>query len=1295
MKDPVNKVSNFKFGTGTTQYQRLHPALLPENAPIHGMSLSELMAYSVAYSQNLVYYDEKNQADGYWSDFLLSDISFILSTIISLNLEKLDLEFNELVSRFYRANQKAQRLEATEAIFEFIKGMALRLNTWRQQVNAISLPNSDIEYQVSFELESIIQSQAGEDLRKLIAYDLGAGAKGGLGAAVGLSYKEFGDIWEAEGVAPVNIFLGDRMEEQFNRAMAHIRLVYRSFLNTLTYAKFNFEPYFQQALLHKSDHKPHAALLMAFLSTLGKAQGDLNHVSDRYLKFYYENYLQLFPATSVPDTAHICFDLADHVDSMLLRKGTKLQSEGTNNVVFETNQDLELNQAEIASLRTMYLSKFSKIETSNFQLVTGIYAAPVANSKDGSGLPFEEPNEPWPTFGEEQAEKPANDRSMEKASLGFAFSSPVFYLKEGLRKVRMKIHFQKESAGILKKLVLDVMQKANTRTDKIETLTLEEAFYKRVFNQVGNDRNIRIHYSNEKGWIRIDSNLIRIFAAGEGGWPKAEQLEKGHTLDILETLGIEFTIQANQPAASPFGENHPEAAAYNSAFPIVKVLFDDSVEPYPYSFLREVIIQNCEIEVEAERVKGMQVYNSLGRLDNRQPFQAFGPQPKVGEYMLIGNEEIFRKHIQSLSFEVDWLNLPKDSEDFRRYYQQYNKDLSPEKYKVGFKAYANGDFYPIDNDSVLTFPLFPNAGTGGKELAASKFTMGIEQLQALQLAADPFLQEPNEFNPDTQTGYLRMEILEPDDAFGHQLYTKVFTQTITHNAQAAEEDKLSLPNEPFSPQVKNIYLHYKANTQFTPASVKGSKTEKIYHVHPFGVVDLTRESSFSEGHLTPELKEDGYLFLGIQKVKPMQTLSLLFQLVTRSAQTASAFSLPKTRWSYLSHDTWVDFTERQVVYDSTDQFTKTGIVRLHMPRAVFTENSLLPPGYFWIRVGIKGSVDLLCHCIAVKPQAVAARSLIADPGERLRVPLPPITITRLVEPNTYIKGIEQPFESFGGKAMENYYEFFSRVSERLRHKARAVTHWDLERLILDRFHEVLQVKCLSHLNCSTHFQPGDGVTLVIVPKRNQYLKDNTPKVNYRFLNEVEDFITARSSPFLKAKARNPLYEYIRVICNVKFDVNSGLMIQELTADLRKFIAPWLYDSTASLPIGSKMDENTILNFIKSLPYVRFVTKFSILHLVEKEDHTYEIHDTATEKGVISILEPRPWGVLMPDTDHQINLIEFEEEEPPMEVKPPIRFQNKIDISKDSKFINIRPRAKEAAEDEGRKKLPKQKITIRL
>lgn len=1295
MKDQNNKLSNFKFGTGTTQYQRLHPALLPENSPIHGKSLSDLMAYSVAYAQNLVYYNEEDQPDGYWSEFLLSDISFILATVISLNLEKTELHFNDLVAAFYRANQKNKRLEATEAIFEFIKGMAVRLNTWHAQVNAISLPNSDIEYQVAFELESIIQSQAREDLRKLVSYDLGAGAKEGLGRTIGLSYKEFGEEWGLEGAAPVNIFLGGKLEEQFNRAMANIRLVYRSFFNTLAYAKYNFEPYFAQALEQKSDHKPHTALLMSFLSVLGKAQADLNHVSDRYLEFYYEQYLQLFPAPSVPDTVHICFDLADHADSMLIKKGTKLRGEGAGSIVYETSQDLEANQAEIASLRTLYLSKFSKIETSNFQLVTGIYAAPVANSKDGCGLPFEETNEPWPTFGEEQAEKPANDRTMEKASLGFAFASPVLYLREGVRKVRMKIHFQKESVAILKKLVVDVMQKANSRTDRIETLTLEEAFYKRVFNQVGNDRNIRILYSNEKAWIRVDSNLIRIFAAGEGSWPSAEQLEKGHPMGILEALGIEFTIPANLPAASPFGENHPEAAAYNSSFPIVKVLFDDAVEPYPYSFLREVVINSCEIEVDVERIKSMQVYNSLGRLDNRQPFQAFGPQPKVGEYLLVGNEEIFRKNLQSLSLEVDWQNLPRDSEEFRKYYQQYNKDLTPEKYKVTFKSFSNGDFYPIDNDPALTFPLFPNAGTGGKELAGSKFQIDKEQLQALQFSPDPFLQEPNEFNPDTQTGFLRMEILEPEDAFGHQLYTKVFTDTVTYNAQASGEDKLPLPNEPTSPMVKSIFLNYKAGTQFSPGSVKGSRTEKIYHVHPFGVVDLTRESSFSEGHLAPELKEDGYLYLGIQKIKPMQTLSLLFQLMTRSAQTASAFSLPKIRWSYLNHDTWVDFTERQVIYDSTDQFTKTGIIRLLMPRAIFTENALLPPGFFWIRVGVKGSVDLLCHCIAVRPQAVAATSLPENPGERLRNPLPPFTITRLVEPNKNITGVGQPFESFGGKAMENYSEFFSRVSERLRHKGRAVTHWDLERLVLDRFHEVLQVKCLSHLNCPTHFQPGDGVTLVVVPKRNQYLKDNTPKVNYRFLNQVEDFVMHRSTPFLKARARNPLYEFLRIICNVKFEMNSGLMIQELTADLRKFIAPWLYDPTEALPIGTRMDENTILNFIKSRPYVKFVTRFSILHIVEKEDKTYEIHDTASEKGVISILEPRPWGVLMPDSDHQINLVEFEEEEPPMEVKPPIRFQNKIDISKDSKFINIRPRAKETEEEEGAKKLPKQKITIRL
>ena len=40
--------------------------------------------------------------------------------------------------------------------------------------------------------------------------------------------------------------------------------------------------------------------------------------------------------------------------------------------------------------------------------------------------------------------------------------------------------------------------------------------------------------------------------------------------------------------------------------------------------------------------------------------------------------------------------------------------------------------------------------------------------------------------------------------------------------------------------------------------------------------------------------------------------------------------------------------------------------------------------------------------------------------------------------------------------------FYVRVSERLRHKARAITIWDYEHLILEAFPLIHKVKCLNH-----------------------------------------------------------------------------------------------------------------------------------------------------------------------------------------------------------------------------------------
>ena len=61
-----------------------------------------------------------------------------------------------------------------------------------------------------------------------------------------------------------------------------------------------------------------------------------------------------------------------------------------------------------------------------------------------------------------------------------------------------------------------------------------------------------------------------------------------------------------------------------------------------------------------------------------------------------------------------------------------------------------------------------------------------------------------------------------------------------------------------------------------------------------------------------------------------------------------------------------------------------------------------------------------------------------------------------------LKKVKQPNPSFGGKKQEEDTQLYQRSSERLRHKQRAITSWDYERLILQEFPEVYRLKCLNH-----------------------------------------------------------------------------------------------------------------------------------------------------------------------------------------------------------------------------------------
>jgi hypothetical protein len=147
----------------------------------------------------------------------------------------------------------------------------------------------------------------------------------------------------------------------------------------------------------------------------------------------------------------------------------------------------------------------------------------------------------------------------------------------------------------------------------------------------------------------------------------------------------------------------------------------------------------------------------------------------------------------------------------------------------------------------------------------------------------------------------------------------------------------------------------------------------------------------------------------------------------------------------------------------------------------------------------------------------------------------------MVVADSAVKKIEQPFTSFGGRTKEQNNDFYTRVSERLRHKNRAITIWDYERIILQNFTSVYKVKCLNHTRYEgtavsvNEAAPGNVSLIVISNIRNKNAVDPLkPRTSLVVLDDIKEFIGKIRSPFINLYVYNPLFEEVKVKFNVRF-----------------------------------------------------------------------------------------------------------------------------------------------------------------
>src|SRR5262249_39517649 len=162
--------------------------------------------------------------------------------------------------------------------------------------------------------------------------------------------------------------------------------------------------------------------------------------------------------------------------------------------------------------------------------------------------------------------------------------------------------------------------------------------------------------------------------------------------------------------------------------------------------------------------------------------------------------------------------------------------------------------------------------------------------------------------------------------------------------------------------------------------------------------------------------------------------------------------------------------------------------------------------------------------------------------------------------------------TFGGTALESDEALDIRAAERLRHRARAITSWDYERLTLGAFPEVREAKCIPHCAAGAGgwVEPGH-VTIVVVPdlRLRHPVDPLQPRVDADTVARIREHLEACSPMRIGVHVRNPRYQRVQLDFKVRFlpGFEFNFYQNDLEQRLIAHLSPWLLDPGAAIAFG--------------------------------------------------------------------------------------------------------------------------------
>lgn len=847
-------------------------------------------------------------------------------------------------------------------------------------------------------------------------------------------------------------------------------------------------------------------------------------------------------------------------------------------------------------------------------------------------------NDPAVRFKQQSKAAPKND----PAARGHVVSKPAITNDPGTRpKDVAKVATKNDPGARLKdgsKVTIKNDPKAALKNNPESTLKN----LRRIIAEV-----MREHSRNSAGAIfYLFSKALSISITAAEGWQQVGRYAFNYD-DQHAELVLRFSFSPSDPAVVAHDPAiHGEG--FDSQWPVLRMMLNTENAPvYAYSLLSDILVNRIRIHTDVKGMRKLSLYNNAGKLSTEKPFQPFGAQPIPGSYMLIGNSEAMNKNLQSLQLHLSWNDLPP--EGFTEYYKGYPGDITNASFTTGIALQQQGYFLPLREDQQQK-PLFHDAPTDHPERGIPVMTETvIDDIDIAKLRQRPSWGVPKQqmvFGPETQDGFLKLELLTPPIGFGGMEYAPLLSETILANSRTKKPKPL--PRLPYTPVLSNVSLDYSA--EFDSDNSIGDDGELpigIYRHHPFGMERVAVASSFRNVPLFPKYENEGYLFIGISGLELPQPLTLLFKL---SDESFYAHESPDAvMWSYLCKNTWKPFRDDRVLSDGTKRFVQPGIVELDLPAEMSNDSTIMPAGLHWICASVREKTHCVSHAKTIFTQAVSVTW--KDAGNtftHLDVPLPAGSITKTKLKTPAIKEVLQPIPSTGGCMPEEKHEAYTRLSERLGHRNRALLPIDYERLVLQQFPTVYKAQCFPDMNGEGQHKRGN-VLVVVVPDidRRKDINIFRPKDSYSLLQEITAFLKERAAPFVRIEVRNPLYERVKVIASIKFKkgLDSGFYLRQLNQDMRAYLSPWLYDSHVEVRLGGVISRSDVLGFIERQPYVDFVTALSVV-VTKDYNGFFTLEDTArmskgNQDDEDSIHAGKPWSILVTASRHLFTAIDDE------------------------------------------------------